>query len=166
MTFQQYSTYPTTELQKTRRGVLKATQTTSFLNGLTTQFTMPLTQEQVKSIREELDNCKNPLYFFHDDPDGLSSFLLLYRYKKEGNGVIVKRATPQVDEQFLAKVEEYNPDKIFILDIAVVDQGFIDNVKAKVIWIDHHTPIKLENVKIFKILNFWILSFHGKYQIY
>ena len=91
---------------------------------------MPLTDEQVKQIKEELDNCKNPLFFFHDDPDGLCSFLQFYRYKKEGNGVIVKRATPQVDEQFLPKVKEYSPDKIFILDLAVVDQGFIDGVKV------------------------------------
>ncbi|MFH2027979.1 MAG: DHHA1 domain-containing protein [Nanoarchaeota archaeon] len=110
---------------------------------------MPLTEHQVKEIKEELDNCKNPLYFFHDDPDGLSSFLLLYRYKQEGNGVIVKRATPTVDEQFVRKVNEYNPDKIFILDIAVVDQNFVDNVKVPIIWIDHHEPLKLDNIKIF-----------------
>ena len=110
---------------------------------------MPLTKEQVKQIKDELDNCKNPLFFFHDDPDGLCSFLLFYRYKKEGHGVIVKRYTPQVDEQFLSKVNEYNPDKIFILDLAVVDQNFVDNVNVPVIWIDHHTPIKLDNIKTF-----------------
>lgn len=110
---------------------------------------MPLTEEQLSQIKKELDNCRNPLYFFHDDPDGLCSFLLLYRYKKEGNGIIVKRATPAVDEQFVSKVGEYNPDKIFILDIAVVEQGFVDAVNVPVIWIDHHEPIKLEKVKIF-----------------
>ncbi|MFH1641499.1 MAG: DHH family phosphoesterase [Nanoarchaeota archaeon] len=110
---------------------------------------MPLTEDQIIKIKEELDNCTNPLYFFHDDPDGVSSFLLFYRYKKEGNGVIVKRSRPQVDEQFISKVNEYAPDKIFILDLAIVDQGFIDNVKVPVIWIDHHQPIKLDNVQIF-----------------
>ena len=110
---------------------------------------MALTEEQVNQVKEELDSCKNPLYFFHDDPDGLCSFLLFYRYKKEGHGVIVKRATPQVDEQFVPKVKEYNPDKIFILDLASVEQGFIDAVKVPVIWIDHHQPKELDNVKIF-----------------
>jgi len=110
---------------------------------------MPLTQKQINQIKEELDNCKNPLFFFHDDPDGLSSFLLLYRYKGEGRGVVVKRATPQIDEHFVRKVEEYAPDKIFILDIAVVDQGFVDAVKLPIIWIDHHEPLELDNVKIF-----------------
>jgi single-stranded DNA-specific DHH superfamily exonuclease len=110
---------------------------------------MPLTEQQVNQIKEELDNCQNPLYFFHDDPDGLCSFLLLYKYKREGYGIVVKRATPQIDKKFLPKVMEYNPDKIFILDIAVVDQEFVDNVKVPIVWIDHHQPIKLDNIKTF-----------------
>lgn len=110
---------------------------------------MPLTNEQVDQIKEELDNCKNPLYFFHDDPDGLCSFLLFYKYKREGYGIVVKRATPQIDKKFLPKVMEYNPDKIFILDIAVVDQEFVDNAKVPIVWIDHHEPIKLDNIKTY-----------------
>ncbi|HLC96270.1 MAG TPA: DHH family phosphoesterase [Candidatus Nanoarchaeia archaeon] len=110
---------------------------------------MPLTDDEVKTIKEELDNCQNPLYFFHDDPDGMCSFLLFYRYKKEGNGIVVKRTTPTVDEKFLPKVAEYSPDKIFILDLAVVDQEFIDKVKVPVVWIDHHQPIPLHGLKIF-----------------
>ena len=110
---------------------------------------MPLTKEQVEQIKEELDNCKNPLYFFHDDPDGLCSFLLLYKYKREGYGIVVKRSTPQIDKQFVPKVIEFNPDKIFILDIAVVDQDFVDAVKVPIVWIDHHQPLKLHNIKIF-----------------
>lgn len=108
-----------------------------------------LSNKQIEEIKEELDNCKNPLYFFHDDPDGLCSFLLLYRYRKEGHGIIVKRATPQVDKQFIPKVDSYNPDKIFILDLAVVEQEFIDKVKVPVIWVDHHEPLKRDNVKYF-----------------
>ena len=108
-----------------------------------------LPKKQIEEIKEELDNCKNPLYFFHDDPDGLCSFLLLYRYKREGHGIIVKRATPQIDEQFIPKVNMYNPDKIFILDLAVVEQEFIDKAKVPIIWIDHHEPLKLDKIKIF-----------------
>lgn len=110
---------------------------------------MPLTKQQVQQIKDELDNCKNPLFFFHDDPDGLCSFLLLYRYKKEGYGIVVKRATPQIDEKFTPKVNEYNPDKIFILDIAIVDQNFVDSVKVPIIWIDHHEPLQLDGIRIF-----------------
>ncbi len=101
-----------------------------------------------KEIKQELDDCKNPLYLFHDDPDGLISFLLLYRYKREGHGSMVK-ASPNIDEKFLKKVQEYDPDKIFILDIAMVDQEFIDKAKTPIVWIDHHFPLKRSNVKYF-----------------
>jgi len=108
-----------------------------------------LTTKQIEEIRKELDECKNPLFFFHDDADGLSSFLLLYRYVKEGHGIIIK-TTPNIDEKFLRKVEEYDPDKIFILDIALVEQEFIDKAKRKIIWIDHHEHQKRHgNLKYF-----------------
>src|SRR4030042_2536338 len=100
---------------------------------------MSLTDKDFDEIRKELDECKRPLFFFHDDPDGLASFLLLYRYCKKGYGVIVK-SDPKVDDKFLRKVEEYMPDKIFILDIALMEQSFADNADAPIIWIDHHQP--------------------------
>jgi len=99
-------------------------------------------------LREELENCKNPLFFFHDDPDGLCSFLLLYRYVKEGHGKVFK-AKPGLGVNFVRKVEEYMPDKIFILDIPIVDQEFIDKVKVPIVWIDHHGPYDRNNVHYF-----------------
>lgn len=109
---------------------------------------MALTKKQIQYVREELQTCKRPLIFFHDDADGLCSFLLFYRFVQEGKGVIVK-TTPKIDSKFVYKVEEYSPDKIFIVDIAVVEQDFLDAVKAPVIWIDHHTPLKRDKVKYF-----------------
>ncbi len=106
-----------------------------------------LTEKDYDSIRGELDS-KNPLFFMHDDPDGLASFLLLQRFVGKGHGVLVK-TNPVVDEKYLRKVEEYSPDKIFIVDVAMVEQEFIDRANAKVIWIDHHTPIAREKVLYF-----------------
>ena len=51
---------------------------------------MALSKNQIHQIRESLDSCKNPLFFFDDDQDGLCSFLQLYRCKGEGKGIIVK----------------------------------------------------------------------------
>jgi nanoRNase/pAp phosphatase (c-di-AMP/oligoRNAs hydrolase) len=56
---------------------------------------------------------------------------------------------PRIDEKFLRRVEEYQPDKIFILDVAIVDQYFIDEVKKPVIWVDHHEPMDRDKVKYF-----------------
>src|SRR3989338_2337023 len=109
---------------------------------------MALSKEQIIQLKEHLDSCKNPLFFFDDDSDGLCSFLQLYRYKKEGKGIIVK-TTPKLGNIFVKKVQEYQPDKIFILDIALVEQDFLDEVKVPVIWIDHHGPFERHNVSYF-----------------
>ncbi len=96
------------------------------------------------AIREHA-KCKNPLFLMHDDPDGLASFLLLYKYIRKGHGFLVK-TNPVVDLKYVRKIEEYGPDKVFILDVAIVRQDFVDAVNVPVVWIDHHDPIKLKNV--------------------
>ncbi|MBS3176759.1 DHH family phosphoesterase [Candidatus Woesearchaeota archaeon] len=102
-------------------------------------------QSIYKHIKEEIDECAKPLFFFDNDPDGLTSFLLLYRYKKEGHGVVIK-TRPRITTEFVRKVNEYEPDKIFILDIAQVDQEFLDQVNVPVVWIDHHPVERREKV--------------------
>ncbi|MBU0615522.1 MAG: DHH family phosphoesterase [Nanoarchaeota archaeon] len=107
-----------------------------------------LPKSDIQKIREELDNCQNPLFFFHDDPDGLCSFLLLYRYKKEGNGVCVK-AVPNMDAKFIRHIEEYQPDKIFVLDIAMMQDEFVEAAKVPIVWVDHHEATRVDKVKCF-----------------
>ncbi|MFO8015760.1 MAG: DHH family phosphoesterase [Candidatus Woesearchaeota archaeon] len=108
-------------------------------------------EDEITKIREELDNCKRPLFFFHDDADGLCSFLLFYRYKIEGKGIVVK-THPGMDSRFAKKVEEYGPDKVFILDVPVVDQEFFDKVaelNVPCFWIDHHNPAPVQHAVTF-----------------
>ena len=108
-----------------------------------------LQPNEVAAIKEELQNCQKPLFFFHDDPDGLASFLLCYRFLKEGKGLPVK-AYPRITvEPYARKVEEYGADKVFVLDVAMVDQEFIDAVKVPVIWVDHHTVLERDRVRYF-----------------
>ncbi len=106
------------------------------------------TPKHAQQLREELESCKNPLFFYDDDPDGVCGFLLLYRFLREGRGIIVK-TTPKLDAKFLQKVEEYAPDKIFALDIPIVEQEFIDGAKVPVVWVDHHPPLQRAKVKYF-----------------
>ncbi len=108
-----------------------------------------LTLQEVARLKEELTNCTRPLFIFHDDPDGLASFLLCYRFVKEGRGIPLK-AYPRVGvEPFARKVEEFGADKVFILDVAMVDQEFIDAVKVPVVWLDHHSVLERDRVKYF-----------------
>ncbi|MBR9683264.1 DHH family phosphoesterase [Candidatus Woesearchaeota archaeon] len=107
-----------------------------------------LTNKQITFIQEELATAKNPLFLFDDDPDGLCSFILMYKIHREGQGTVVK-TIPQITNLFLRKVQERNPDKIFILDMPMVDQEFINAAKRPIFWIDHHQPLERQKVHYF-----------------
>jgi single-stranded DNA-specific DHH superfamily exonuclease len=96
-----------------------------------------LNKKEVAQIQEELKLAQSPLFFYDDDPDGLCSYIIMYKYIKEGKGIIVK-SSPVLKEMYVRKVTELNPDKIFILDKPLVQTEFIDQVKKPIIWIDHH----------------------------
>lgn len=108
-----------------------------------------ISEKEVSIIKDELENCQSPFFFFHDDPDGFASFLLLYRFKKEGYFTCVKSSPNIAADLFSRKVIDSGADKVFVLDIANVEQDFVDIIKLPVIWIDHHDPQDVEKVKYF-----------------
>lgn len=115
-----------------------------------------LPKKELVKVRDELDNCSNPLFIFDKDTDGLCSFFLFYKYKKEGTGF--PRFTKRLDEQVLKKIKELNPDKIFLLDIATnfITDDFVEGVNVPIIQVDHHfnedtyPKIKVFNPRKFK----------------
>ncbi len=107
-----------------------------------------ITEKQIEEIRGYLKKAENPLFFFDDDPDGLCSYLILKKYIDKGKGVVLK-TKPILEEGFYMKIQEYNPDYVFILDIPIVQQEFLDKVNVPVIWIDHHQPLDRKGVKYF-----------------
>lgn len=107
-----------------------------------------LTAKQIDFLREELKTAANPLFLFDADGDGLASFLLLYRINREGKGIRVA-TTSRIDVQFMRKVEELNPDKIFVLDLPLMDQEFVDKADRPIFWIDHHQAQELKKVHYF-----------------
>lgn len=104
-------------------------------------------EDKLKELRTALQESARPLIFFDDDADGLSSFLQFYKFNHDAKGVLYKVAGP-IDEKFLKKVEEYDADAIFILDVPVVTQEFFDKVK-NCYWLDHHGVSARKNVKYF-----------------
>ena len=97
-------------------------------------------QTQLQEIRDWLEMSQNPLFFFDNDVDGLCSFLILRRVIDRGRGVAIK-SFPDLKEQYLRKVDELNPDAIFILDKAELSKEFAEAVEQRgipMIWIDHH----------------------------
>ena len=117
-----------------------------------------ISSEQIAEIREKLESSQNPLFFFDNDVDGLCAFLILRRAITRGKGIAIK-SFPDLKLQYLAKIEELNPDAVFILDKAEVSKEFIKGVEEKgipIIWIDHHkskTAQKLsENISYYNSL--------------
>ncbi|HLD79489.1 MAG TPA: DHH family phosphoesterase [Candidatus Nanoarchaeia archaeon] len=107
-----------------------------------------LSSSQIKLLQDELRSAKNPLFLYDADADGLASFLLLYRIHREGKGIRIT-AGSKIGLDLARKVQELNPDKIFILDIPLLDQEFVNQVKRPIFWIDHHEPQKINNVHYF-----------------
>ena len=112
---------------------------------------MTLTKEQITEIRQAFSSTIKPVIIFDDDPDGLSSFLMTYKFIKEGRGIPVKNS-PEVGVEFAKKVNDYAPDLVIILDKPIVSQEFIDKVNAKIIWIDHHPPLERKGIKYYNPL--------------
>lgn len=99
-----------------------------------------ISPEQLQEIRGYLETSQNPLFFFDNDVDGLCAFLILRRAIGRGRGVAIK-SFPDLKEQYLKKVEELNPDAIFILDKAEVSKEFVEGIEERgipITWIDHH----------------------------
>ena len=107
---------------------------------------MAIPIEQLEHVRKALDESARPLFLFDDDPDGLSSFLLLYRYKGDGKGVIVKNSPELKQDHFIVAINEYHADLVLILDKPLVSQDFLDQIKVPVYWIDHHAPLARSKV--------------------
>lgn len=86
----------------------------------------------------------------------------------EGKGFILKTA-PKLDSRFVQKISEYNADKIFVLDVPIIEQEFIDGVKKPIFWIDHHQPLSREHVHYFNPrltdINAYVPTTRMAYQI-
>jgi single-stranded DNA-specific DHH superfamily exonuclease len=102
---------------------------------------MALTEEQLKELRQAFDSSARPVILFDDDPDGLASFLLIYRHIREGKGIPVKNA-PELGPELAQKVNDYGPDLVIIVDVPIVNQEFIDKVKTSIVWVDHHPLVE------------------------
>lgn len=99
-----------------------------------------LSDKEIEEIKIHLEKAQNPLFFFDNDADGLCSFLLLRRAIGRGRGVAIK-SFPDLNPTYVKKVQELNPDYVFILDKPIVSDGFLketEKMNLPVVWIDHH----------------------------
>ena len=98
-----------------------------------------ISKEEILEIRELLESSASPLFYFDNDQDGLSSYLLLRRFLGRGNGVAVKTSPLNMD--YYRRIKEFSPDTVFILDQPTVSNEFFEELEKggiRVVWIDHH----------------------------
>lgn len=99
-----------------------------------------LTEQQVEEIREHLEKAQNPIFFFDNDNDGLTSYLQLRRFIGRGKGIPI-RSHPDLNGDYFRRVKELNSDYVFILDKPLVSDDFLNQVhedNLPIVWIDHH----------------------------
>jgi len=111
-------------------------------------------EKQLQEIRELLEKSQNPLFFFDNDDDGLTSYLILKRFIKRGKGVAIK-SFPDLNKSYARKIKELKPDMIFILDKPLVDKGFFEEARLEnipVVWIDHHPVQNVKDINYFNPL--------------
>ncbi|MBD3318565.1 hypothetical protein GF342_01510 [Candidatus Woesearchaeota archaeon] len=99
--------------------------------------------ELITKARSFLSSAKNPLYLFDDDADGICAYLLLYRAFREGRAYLVK-SKPHITASHATLVRD--EDALVVLDVALMDQEFVDVVKRPVLWIDHHPCQEIDKV--------------------
>jgi single-stranded DNA-specific DHH superfamily exonuclease len=98
-----------------------------------------LFEKENEEIREHLEKAQNPLFYFDNDQDGLCSYLLLRRFLGRGNGVPIK--TSPLDMSYFRRVNEFEPDYVFILDQPSISDEFFEalhELNIPLVWIDHH----------------------------
>ncbi|MEM4396639.1 MAG: DHH family phosphoesterase [Candidatus Woesearchaeota archaeon] len=112
-------------------------------------------------INTLIENSKNPYFLFDDDPDGLCSFLLIYKKYKKGNFSVV-RGKPRVDQNFIQIAKNHNADLIVILDKP--EMNFTEE-SNRIVWIDHHPPVA-NNTLYFNPLNFNLEPYPTTFWVY
>jgi len=117
----------------------KKSKTSIFLNIVLFLYKMQEDKrtQEIEKIKQILDNTHRPLILFDSDPDGLCSFLMIYKYINEGKGICVK-SSKEINTEFLRVIQEYDPDRVIILDMPMVNDEFISKIKTDILWIDHH----------------------------
>lgn len=102
-----------------------------------------------KEVKEQLEQCQNPLFLYDNDADGLCSFLILRRWLGRGEGVAV-RSYPDVSSQYLESMSSKGFDSVIVVDRHMISQNLIDGVKQlglNIIWIDHHQVLDVSAAK-------------------
>ncbi len=108
-----------------------------------------ISEKEIESIRNNLEESGNPLFLFDNDPDGFCSALILLKNLGRGKAIPIK-SFPDFDGAIIERIESFLPDSIFILDKPFNNLEFLNLMQEKgvrVFVIDHHENKTDEELK-------------------
>ncbi|OYT36895.1 hypothetical protein B6U91_00065 [Candidatus Pacearchaeota archaeon ex4484_71] len=112
-----------------------------------------ISKSKSREIRDLLEDSQNPLFFFDNDQDGLCSYLILRRFLGRGRGVPVK--TNPLTKEYIKRVREFSPDRVFVLDVPEISNDFLEELfesNIPLVHIDHH---KVQRSKYYNKISYY-----------
>ncbi|MEM4755524.1 MAG: DHHA1 domain-containing protein [Candidatus Woesearchaeota archaeon] len=126
--------------------------------------------QSLAHARPLLTGAANPLVLYDDDPDGLSSFLMVYKTIRRGNHYPIK-TSPSLGPIFLKKISEHAPDLVVVLDKPLLDEAFVRGLELHhipLLWFDHHEkePISSTFISLYNPHDYGITNYPTSQIIY
>ena len=114
-------------------------------------------ENQIKKIREVIENSKNPVMFFDCDTDGATSYLQLKNVFSKIKGFPMLKDFKK-QKELVANNLNQEVDLLIIFDIPYLLDDFlklvrITNPNCKIAWVDHHPTNSKELIDKYNILH-------------
>ncbi|MBT3407700.1 hypothetical protein HOK68_02690 [Candidatus Woesearchaeota archaeon] len=123
----------------------------------------------IEDFRNKINESKKPLVFFHDDADGLCAFLQFIKFSTAKTKGVMLKTRPQLAKSYADIINDYNPDHVFVFDIALFEEELLEKINIPITWLDHHDilhtkKINYINPKMYEPKDNWPVSY-WMYQI-
>ncbi|MEM2115815.1 MAG: DHH family phosphoesterase [Candidatus Woesearchaeota archaeon] len=119
----------------------------------------PEANERLIKIKNIIESSKNPYFLFDDDPDGLCSFLLIYKKIRKGEFSVV-RGKPLPGQNYILYAKNRGADLVIVLDKPELETNF-----SPLVWIDHH-PVQETNAIYFNPLLYNLPEYPTTYWVH
>ena len=100
----------------------------------------------IEDFRNKINESKKPLVFFHDDADGLCAFLQFIKFSTAKTKGVMLKTRPQLAKSYADIINDYNPDHVFVFDIALFEEELLEKINIPITWLDHHDILHTKKI--------------------